>query len=269
MREAIIAADPTIMQRLSELCKERGQEGSELSVLDTSLRCNNPLKGPSYDKIRVFSLANYLAWKEQLIVSGLVKPKKIKILYVYGYGGSHLSSSVEKLRRHLPEDRFEVLCFDYPQRDCGVALQFLKQKISIHHIDLVMGSSLGAFIALCLDVDIPKIIVNPCLVPTVELPKLKGNTPSEAFVSTYAPFEEITFAHIPDGSHCFMGDADELFGNKYQSMMMAHLPTELIPSGHKLSEQAMPMIAKHILQYFHSQELALYEEEYLCLQKRK
>lgn len=246
--------------KLSDLCKKRGQEGAELSVLDTSLRCNNPLKGPSYDKMRVFSFANYLAWKEQS--GALDKCKKIRILYVYGYGGSRLSSSVEKLRRHLPEDRFEVFCYEYPQRDCWMALQFLKQKIGIHHIDMVMGSSLGAFITLCLDVDIPKIIVNPCLVPTVELPKLKGNTPSEAFVSTYAPFESDTFAHIPAGSHCFMGDADELFGDKYLSAMSEHLPTELIPSGHKLSDEAMPTVAQYILQYFHSQELAMYEEQY-------
>lgn len=171
MREAIIAADPTIMQRLSDLCKKRGQEGAELSVLDTSLRCNNPLKGPSYDKMRVFSFANYLAWKEQSGALGMEKCKMIRILYVYGYGGSRLSSSVEKLRRHLPEDRFEVFCYEYPQRDCWMALQFLKQKIGIHQ--------------------------------------------------------------------------------------------DLIPSGHKLSEEAMPMIAQHILQYFHSQELALYEEQYL------
>lgn len=97
------------------------------------------------------------------------------------------------------------------------------------------------------------------------MPKLKGNTPSDAFVSTYAPFEKHKFAHIPAGSHCFMGDADELFGNKYQAEMMEHLPTDLIPSGHMLSEEAMPMIAQYILQYFHSLKLDLYEKQYLGL----
>ncbi|MBQ0049296.1 MAG: hypothetical protein KBT12_03510 [Bacteroidales bacterium] len=39
------------------------------------------------------------------------KERRKNILYVYGYGGSHLSSSVEKLRRELPKDKFKVMCW--------------------------------------------------------------------------------------------------------------------------------------------------------------
>ena len=46
---------------------------------------------------------------------------KKKVLYIYGYGGSQMSSSVEKLKRELPEDKFEVMCFNYPQRECRAA----------------------------------------------------------------------------------------------------------------------------------------------------
>lgn len=55
--------------------------------------------------------------------------RRKNVLYVYGYGGSHLSSSVDKLRRELPEDKFKVMCWDYPQRDCKAAVRFLEHKI--------------------------------------------------------------------------------------------------------------------------------------------
>lgn len=171
-----------------------------------------------------------------------------RILYVYGYGGSHLSRSVEKLRNALTAERYEVLCFDYPQQDCAAALCSLKQIILEHKIDVVMGSSLGAFLSLCLDVNIPKIVANPCLIPSVELPKLKTlpgkPVPSPELVATYAPFEASVFDHLPQGSHCFMAEQDELLGTRYLSAMQQHLPTTLIPGGHRLSDEAVQLIAE-------------------------
>ena len=82
--------------------------------------------------------------------------RRKNVLYVYGYGGSHLSSSVDKLRRELPEDKFKVMCWDYPQRDCKAAVRFLEHKIKKHHIDIVVGSSLGAFITMCLKGEVPE-----------------------------------------------------------------------------------------------------------------
>lgn len=175
-----------------------------------------------------------------------------KVLYVYGYGGSHLSRSVEKLKRTLPEDKFEVMCWDYPQRDCKAAVRFLEQKIKKHHIDVVVGSSLGAFVAMCLNVKCQKIIVNPCLVPSVELPKLPllpgKPVPASQLVSSYAPFEENIFDHLPEGSHCFMAENDELFGNTYRPQMEAHLPVTTIPGGHRLSDEALPIIKEVMMQ---------------------
>lgn len=177
---------------------------------------------------------------------------KKKVLYVYGYGGSHLSSSVEKLKKALPEDKFEVMCWDYPQRDCKAAVRFLEQKVKKHHIDIVVGSSLGAFVAMCLKVDCPKIVINPCLVPTVELPKLKPlpgkPLPSPQLISSYAPFEASIFDNITEGSRCFMAEQDELLGNTYRPQMEAHMPVTTIPGGHRLTEEAMPKIKETLMQ---------------------
>lgn len=173
-----------------------------------------------------------------------------KILYVYGYGGSHRSSSPQKLRKILSTEEFLVLCIDYPQEDCAKALEFLQQYVADEQIDAVMGSSLGAFLALCLDIEVPKIIVNPCLVPTVELPKLQPlpgkPRPSAAMVQSYASFEKQAFDHVSPLTTCFMAEDDELLGTQYRPAMQAHMPLVGIPGGHRITDEAMDIIAEHI-----------------------
>lgn len=178
--------------------------------------------------------------------------RKKKVLYVYGYGGSHLSSSVEKLKAGLPEEKFEVMCWDYPQRDCAAAVRFLEHKVKKHHIDIVVGSSLGAFVTMCLRVKCRKMIINPCLVPSVELPKLQPlpgkPVPSPRLIGSYAPFEANIFDRLPEGSHCFMAEHDELLGSTYRQQMEAHLPVTSIPGGHRLSEEAIPVIRQVLME---------------------
>ena len=174
-----------------------------------------------------------------------------KVLYIYGYGGSQMSSSVEKLRSALPEDKFEVICWNYPQRECRAAIRFLEQRIKKHHIDIVVGSSLGAFVAMCLKVKCRKIIINPCLVPTMELPKLKPlpgkPMPTPQLIATYAPYEPRVFDNLPEGSHCFMAEHDELLSSTYRTQMETHMPVTTIPGGHRLSEEALPIIKEVLI----------------------
>lgn len=176
--------------------------------------------------------------------------RKKKVLYIYGYGGSQMSNSVGKLKRTLPKDKYEVVCWNYPQHECREAVQFLEQKINEHHIDVVVGSSLGAFIAMCLNVKCRKIIINPCLVPTVELPKLEplpGNPiPSPQLIASYGPYEASVFDNTKEDTYCFMAEHDELLGNTYRSQMEAHMPVTTIPGGHRLSDEALPIIQQVI-----------------------
>lgn len=176
----------------------------------------------------------------------VTKKKIIRVLYVYGYGGSYQSSTAQKLKDYLPEDSFKVFCFGYPQRNCRAAVSFLQDKVKKNHIDVLIGSSLGAFVIMCMKVNCKKIMVNPCLIPTVELPKLKPlpgkPVPSPQLIASYAPYEANIFGNLPEGSHCLMAEHDELLGNTYRSQMEAHVPTISIPGGHKLSEEAFPTI---------------------------
>lgn len=58
-----------------------------------------------------------------------------------------------------------MLCPQYPQEDCNQANDFLLKYIDENNIDLVIGTSLGGFIALILDTRVPTIVLNPSMVP--------------------------------------------------------------------------------------------------------
>ena len=162
-----------------------------------------------------------------------------KILYIYGYGGSAQGSTSTMLRRLVPEG-YSVEAFTYTQADCAKAREEILAYIREHDIDLVMGSSLGAFITLTL-LGVPRILVNPCWLPSVELPRI--GAPAE-LVATYAPYEEWVQEHISEEDrpivHAFFGDRDELFADRYIAHFLQHYPQEQchrIPSGHHLSEE--------------------------------
>ena len=118
-----------------------------------------------------------------------------KILYVYGYGGSASGSTVTMLKRLMPEG-YSVEAFTYTQADCAKAREEIFEYIREHEIDMVIGSSLGGFITHTLQ-GMPRILVNPCWLPSVELPRIGA---SAELVATYAPFEQWPEEHAAEES---------------------------------------------------------------------
>ena len=179
-----------------------------------------------------------------------------RVLFVYGYGGSPESNSRRILRELLPNDKYEVFCPVYPQHDCAQAVEALTQVVRNECIDIVVGTSLGAFIALCLPVDKPKIAINPCMRPTVELPLLRplpwqteADMPSPELLATYAPFEQQLFASSHRGEDItgVFSEEDELLGTKYVECFDEQFGTvNLVPGGHHGNHAAVTKVAELI-----------------------
>lgn len=170
-----------------------------------------------------------------------------KILYVYGYGGSATGSTVTMLKRLMPEG-CTVEAFTYTQADCAKAREEILNYIREHGIDLVIGSSLGAFITHTLQ-GMLRILVNPCWLPSVELPKIGA---AAELVATYAPFEQWAEEHAAEDSthvHAFFADEDELLGDKYVNEFLRYYPEQhchRIHSGHHLSEEGAKVIIEYL-----------------------
>lgn len=172
-----------------------------------------------------------------------------KLLYIHGYNGSPEGSSCQLFRKHMPQDEWQVIGMDYNQEDCAVALQQIRETIEREGIDLVAGSSLGGFLAL-LTTGIKRIVINPCYLPSVELPKLGPHNglpaPSKEMIATYAAFEPQLKTFDFDERKLITGyfaEHDELLGSRYSEMFIYDVAAlREIPGGHHLCEEAVKTI---------------------------
>ena len=172
-----------------------------------------------------------------------------KILYVHGYNGMPEGYSCNLIKSVLPEG-YTIEGVDYDQNDCALARQQIFDYIKDHGIDLVIGSSLGGFITLTLS-GIKRFVINPCCLPSVELPKI--DVPQE-LINTYKPFEPLLDQACNEDRNLvrgFFGDHDELLGDRYVeffSQRFGHW--QRISSGHHLSLEGAKVIAESLDVYF-------------------
>ena len=85
----------------------------------------------------------------------------MKILYLHGYGSSGQSSTVEYLKKSLP-DYYHIEAPDIPV-DPAEALPFLKQLCEEERFSVIIGTSMGGMYAHQLPADFARICVNPAL----------------------------------------------------------------------------------------------------------
>ena len=172
-----------------------------------------------------------------------------KLLYIHGYNGSPEGSSCRLFRKNMPQDKWHVIGMDYTQEDCAIALQQIRETIDREGIDLVVGSSLGGFLAL-LTTGIQRIVINPCYSPSVELPKLGPHNglpaPSKEMIATYAAFEPQLKTFSLEEKRLIKGyfaEKDELLGDTYQNTYIEEIGSFYeIPGGHHVSSEAVEMI---------------------------
>jgi predicted esterase YcpF (UPF0227 family) len=150
----------------------------------------------------------------------------IKILYVHGYNGKPDGESFQKLAKYAEVadfggEKVEMHSFDYDAEDPYDALKRLNQYYFENNIDLIIGSSLGGFLAAGCDFTC-RIVVNPCWVPSEELPKVGYTGYMEDYKSLEQYWGEKT--KTIDTELCIgcFAPADELLGTKYMEEFKKH-----------------------------------------------
>ena len=137
----------------------------------------------------------------------------VKLLYIHGYNSTGNSNTATQLKASFEGSNLEVHSPDVdPNPD--ISIPVLTNYIKEHGIRIVMGSSLGGFLALKLkNLVAYTIVCNPCVYPSVELPKIGG----EDLGPKYKPYEydvlsfdNETRAHTT----AFLGLNDEIFSYK-------------------------------------------------------
>ena len=175
----------------------------------------------------------------------------IKILYVHGYMGDPYGGSFQKISKYAAEADFgggkvQMHTFDYDPCNPRKAVRDLRLYYYEHDIDLMIGSSLGGFlVASCRGAR--RIAVNPCWLPSVELPKIGFEAP----VEDYGILENWLGMYSDSGDcdlcvGCFARN-DELLGHRYRPRFRKFFPeTYDIAGGHHLSEAAAKKIMTEI-----------------------
>ena len=145
----------------------------------------------------------------------------MKILNIHGYQGSSENSAYSALNELGCKIISPVI--DYDNTETDKIFGFLENIISEQKPDAVVGTSLGGFFAAVLSAEynIPAILVNPCLMPFVTLPRFGFDGDIMPFVKKFSELHKIS----TDNIYAITGKCDEvidyhdftekIFGNKY------------------------------------------------------
>jgi predicted esterase YcpF (UPF0227 family) len=94
------------------------------------------------------------------------------ILYLHGFGSSATSRSIKILREIF--SNFNIIAPEL-NPDVKEALSYVNRIINNRKIDLIVGTSLGGFLAIvCKNTRIPVLAINPTIRPSENLKKFLG-----------------------------------------------------------------------------------------------
>lgn len=178
------------------------------------------------------------------------KNKKIKVLYIYGYNTvPGESKAVKFYKKHVPSE-VDFHCIEYPQVDAQKSLQVLRQYIADNNIDLVIGSSLGAFLTLLM-YDMPRIVTNPCMEPSKILPEIGA---PDAMVKSYAEAEKgLGKDKITTNVLGMFGDEDELLGDRFiKKFEEMYTEPQTIHCGHSIPEDVVKTISSKLVEFYNN-----------------
>ena len=180
------------------------------------------------------------------------KIKKEKILYIHGLGSDSNSGTGIFIKELLKDDYEVIIPFWDLVSNPFDTINAINKFILENDISLVIASSLGAFFALNQNPEIRRILINPCLEPSVQIPKLIELKESQ--INSFKRIESKMVENIdlPSNPNIFggFGDKDELFN--YQDLFRKRYGNNMIivDGSHKLPDDSLEEVIKKGLSYF-------------------
>lgn len=193
--------------------------------------------------------------------------KQENVLYIHGLGSDANSTTYKYLCELLPNHNIATDTFDLlnPIK----TLEAINDIIDKKAISYVIGSSLGGFYALCCNTSICKIVVNPCMDPAVEIPKLT-DVPDLA-LSEFAKLKESAYNDIDMEVRLFtygiFGKNDELFSYRELFSKLYSCKNNVnvlqVDANHKLTKSQLEVpIEKGFEHFSNSQNWLKHHDKY-------
>ena len=138
-----------------------------------------------------------------------------RILYIHGFNGSPNGTTGTFIKNFFKDAI--IIAPELDLLDYDNTISKLKDIIKDNTITIVVGHSLGAFYTLALNTDEAfKIVINPCLYPSIEIPKLCPL--ANEWIEKISTAEKILYTHITglirQTTFASFSDNDELFSYK-------------------------------------------------------
>ena len=172
----------------------------------------------------------------------------MNILYVHGYNGDPYGESFQYLKRESIIHEHTMYTIDYQPDEPYEAIRSIRQYIKDNKIDLVIGASLGGFLTMHL-FGVPRIVVNPCWDPFVELPLVGYTGPIDIYndllknLKENLDFEESVF--------CFgvFDEEDKLLGTKYVNVFSKYFNRHYMinAGGHKIYKDTAKILFEVVI----------------------
>ena len=177
-----------------------------------------------------------------------------KILYIHGYNGSPYGSSYQHLKAACG-GVYELHSIDYDPTQPRTAIEAIRDYITAHQINIVIGASLGGFLTIYLS-GVSRMVVNPCWNPALELPKVGYTGPTEEYeeiLANFPMFHDYEECHLCSG--CFADD-DKLLGTQYKPIFSRYFANVYpISDGHRITAKSADEIINQYLPH-HVAEVA-------------
>ncbi|MCF0220141.1 MAG: hypothetical protein HUK14_10200 [Muribaculaceae bacterium] len=100
------------------------------------------------------------------------QPKTANILWIHGFGGKANNETVLEMKRKYPQYEFYSIEVDHHALS---SMEKINAYIKTHHLDLVAGTSLGGYYAMCSSFAGVKLVVNPVMEPLRDLKQFLGH----------------------------------------------------------------------------------------------
>lgn len=131
------------------------------------------------------------------------------ILYIHGLNSDKNSYTFKILKSSLKDYNWYTDTFDL--LDTDATTHHIEEIIRTNQITTVVASSLGAFYGLNIRDSLAKILINPCMKPSIEIPKLADNVNVEAFEKMEDDIYSNIDSELRMCTYSVFGDRDELF----------------------------------------------------------
>ena len=146
------------------------------------------------------------------------KKHDMRILYVHGYGSNKDSHTGQMLRTYFSSARSaEIITDTFDLVDGLATIARIRHIATEQSVALVVGSSLGAFHTLALDLPVPKILINPCMMPSLVIDKFM-KSPDDSLRRMCEEVERRVYSAVSDYARrqtfAAFSTADEFFSFK-------------------------------------------------------